>query len=305
MAISKSRGQIGNIPTKSALDSTCGVVVDVILNTDHPDYNVDGEQIVGCCRLRLMPGDDRKPDADCNWYPPLNATDLDIPLVGELVHVVTAASKQTLVHPRATRKYYTKSIAIYGETHNNNSGESTGPEGSTKISPVLGEYTQELIHHPHQALEGDKLILGRYGQSIRFTNAAPSGKIGHYWSEGRDGDPVLILSTGTDPSQEGPVEDLKLGSHIVLSNGVKLQGDSHSSHQILLKSEKVTLNSKEWRADLTELVNVVETVTNNLSDLLAGSSQLVTGTGPTGPAVQPNVIQELQQAVQTLQGLKE
>jgi len=287
------------------MDSVGGVVVDVILDTSHPDYNIDTEQVIGCCKLRLMPSEDRKEDSECSWYPPLNTTDLDIPLVGELVHVVTAASKQTMLSPRATRKYYTKSIAIYGETHNNNIGDSTGEEGSTKIVPTLGEYTQELIHYPHQVLEGDKLILGRYGQSIRFTHAAPSGKIGHYWSQGQDGDPVLILSTGADPSQEGPVEDIQLGSHIVLSNGVKLQGDSHAGHQILLKSEKVTLNSKEWRADLTELVNVVETVTNNLSDLLAGTSQLVTGTGPTGPAVQPNVISELQQAVQTLQGLKE
>jgi hypothetical protein len=158
--------------------------------------------------------------------------------------------------------------------------------------------------------EGDNLIQGRYGSSIKFTsknelNATP-------WSlEGEDGQPVIAIRCGQE-QLEDPTTD---NSFIYLlsdqsfdfgdiefspeSGNVGETMDAYVGGQVIIGADRLTLLSKaddisisskslvsistaKWAVDMDVLMDQVKALATQLDALCAGKATLVTGVGPTG-----------------------
>jgi len=271
-----------------------GEVLDIILDKRHLNYDEDNGQMIGACKVRVMPRDSGK-DADaCNWFLPHSVQDLELPLIGEVVTLFRTGTSGMDVLKDAAGYFWHKPVAIYQELQNNNLSLATALMGGNELVPSLGFYTPEKTLWPLGALEGDKILQGRYGQTIRFTTPTALSPLSPWWKTGKTGDPVLSLSVGNNNKKQVQSEDLKKGAHIVLSDGVLIKDAPvpHSKPSILLKSEKITIHSKEWKADWTELLDITKELLASVEILSKGT--FPTGVGPTGPhPSEPAVLSKL------------
>lgn len=172
--------------------STVGIVFKVILddeyeglnNTDSEDFSTGKDtSVIGSCVIREI-SDHITSEANLKSYRPLDPHNLDIPLMGETVELITIGNvkyyrrlssgglnkgnaKENFnkeVYPKVERQNNNaKSYSIIANTNTANSSQRT--ERDSK----LGDYFQETQVNRLKLWEGDKLIQSRYGQSIRFS----------------------------------------------------------------------------------------------------------------------------------------
>lgn len=158
------------------------VVVDVIVNEEHPECSTDGYN-VGCVKFRLIKDNFFRPTEVLHWAFPIDANVEEFPLKNEIVHIFESLN----------RFYYTRKInlgnrsthqAYFGldsemsvrtsvdEQRRQIQSSNYAPINQTAQLESLGEYFQDLpnvlrLRH----WEGDKIIEGRSGHSIRFGTA--------------------------------------------------------------------------------------------------------------------------------------
>jgi hypothetical protein len=150
---------------------------------------------------------------------------------------------------------------------------ATNKEHVTTSKIYLGETFKEnpkvKALYPY---EGDYILEGRWGNSIRFGSTVKSLEVPNNWSsEGNEGDPIIILKNGnlpfpsTDPSYIPTVEDISNDlSSIYLTSTQKVQffpssfktdsfGENdtpptspseYQGNQILLTSGRLVLNAQ-------------------------------------------------------------
>lgn len=288
-----------------------GEVLDVILDKRHLSYSEDNGQMVGCCKVRVMPRDVGKDADSCNWFQPHSMLDIEMPLIGEIITLIRTGTSGMDVLKDAAGYFWYKPVAIYQELQNNNLSLATGIVGGNELVPSLGFYTPEQTLWPLGLLEGDKVVQGRYGQMIRFTTPTALSPLSPWWKTGKPGDPVLSISVGQNNKKQVQSEDLKAGAHIVLSEGVLIKEGPvpHSKANILLKSEKgevvvnankVSITSKEWKADWTTLLDIVKELLASVEILSKGTYP--TGVGPTGPhPSEPAILSKLKTRLKKLE----
>ena len=112
------------------------------------------------------------------------------PLVDELVHLTDLPSSNTQINNISIQKYYTDIINIY-----NNSQHNSQPAGdSYSFKTFIEDSSVKNIIR----FEGDYIIQGRKGNSIRFGSTVKNFSNINEWSSGPgvDGDPLIILSNG-------------------------------------------------------------------------------------------------------------
>jgi hypothetical protein len=187
-----------------------GLVEDIILNESHPLYAPDGNN-VGMVQVRFIPGDRGVPKEELNWVAPIDSSIREYPLKNELV----------LVFYSLGRLFYTRRINTTNKTT-----ESSWPGLSQRFSPQVnpqnkGDAAQlaaqggtpyrpwgmkqqftlgdEFSENPNVRMvrpnEGDLIINGRFGNTVRFgsslfsnpTTSAPQ--------------PNLLLSVGQSPNK--------------------------------------------------------------------------------------------------------
>ena len=112
---------------------------------------------------------------------------------------------------------------------NNSSGNPLPSESDIQRSEgelPLGEYTgEDKISNTTSMLpfEGDMILEGRFGNSIRFGSSNPRGK--NNWSENdSEGDPITIISNGQSSDEYTPLEDINDdASSIYLTSNQNIQ----------------------------------------------------------------------------------
>ena len=165
------------------------------------------------------------------------------------------------------------------------------------------------------AFEGDRIIQGRWGNAIRISNTSNGSDDRTFWnSAGPDGDPIVIISNGLGESETiTRTEDLNDGSsNLILSSTQQIEIEAsnklpteyaklnqYAGSQIILSSDKIVLNSMEdavvisgkkgvsistpeWKADFTEMMDILKDLLLEMKAQADGSSPFVTGAGPTG-----------------------
>jgi hypothetical protein len=150
------------------------LVVEVILDQFHPQYSADGYN-VGMIKIRLFTQDHSRDDSLLSWAYPMDSTIQEMPLIGELVLV-----NKVLGNFFYTRKVYIahrmqeNAMININELLNNRPDKlrNSIPSGEKEIGldqHRFGKYFKpDSRVRPLKHFEGDVIIQGRMGNSIRF-----------------------------------------------------------------------------------------------------------------------------------------
>jgi hypothetical protein len=205
------------------------------------------------------------------------------PLLGELIYIVELPSPAAQITPDSTEKYYINSINLWNDSQvNSQTSNSKTPLGKTFIeNPV----TRNLLNY-----EGDHIIQGRKGNSIRFGTTVRIASNRNEWSDiGDEGFPITIISNGHkyDKNKDFYIEQINedasslyLTSNQIIPLKVEVKdplnpitlpesiGD-YSNSQAILTAGRVVLNSKFDEVMIFASTNV-EISTNNYINLNGG-----------------------------------
>jgi len=175
-----------------------GLVVDRILDHKHYDCAPDAYN-VGTIKVRLFSVDHGASDDNLPWIDPIDSTIQEIPAIGEVV----------VVEKILGNMYYRRKVPLARKLQENamvntNSAFTGGTLSSavgtneeiTLEKHKFGDYFKpDPTIRPLKHFEGDLLIQGRMGQSIRFGSSAvdPSSK---------ELAPSIIIRTGQGKDNE-------------------------------------------------------------------------------------------------------
>lgn len=212
----------------------------------------------------------------CTIAKPFHASNQNYPLVGELVMLTDLPSFASQLSPNANQSYYLGTINIFNDPQQNApSGDSLGKTFSenSDIRPLL-------------SFEGDRIYQGRKGNGIRFGSTVKSKSNNNEWSSiGENGDPITIMVNGyitTDTGSLTPnIEEVnKEMSSIYMTSTQKiplqpgaliknpilssLPPSEYISSQIILNSDRITLNSKKDEVLLFAKTNIGLNTDNNI-----------------------------------------
>jgi hypothetical protein len=220
--------------------------------------------------------------SSCKIAKPLNANSQDYPLVGELIFLMDGPSPNSQTNTTSTQKYYLGSINLWNNNQQNApAGDSLGKTFNEKSD------IRNLL-----SFEGDRIYQGRKGNGIRFGSTVPLYSNISEWSRnGRpDGDPITILVNGyvtTDTGSLSPnIEEINKemssvymtstqtiplipGASIVNPINSSLAPSKYINSQLILNSDRVTINSKKDEVLLFAKTNL-ELNTDNIINLNAG-----------------------------------
>lgn len=150
-----------------------------------------------------------------------------------------------------------------------------------------------------------------------------------YWKGEASNDPFIAITCGindNDPNTKFAIENPDNdGSTIMLSSNQRIQNmtlsqrkrvqglaplTDYTNPQIILTSDRLIFNSKQdeillsgkktvgiatpgWAMDMNKMFDILEGILTELANLTSAQATFVTGVGPTGPATNAAVIQDL------------
>jgi hypothetical protein len=166
---------------------------------------------------------------------PLNTNIKQVPLVGEHVLLVYGLSAENTAETIYPQWYY---IAPFSLNSNVNANILEGIS-TTTIPYVAPSSFKEQEVSPLQVYEGDVLVEGRFGNSIRLSSTISGGKysVATPWKGTVSADPIIVLSNGRKYKKDSyTVEDLEQdGATVYLTSTQKipiLLGDSNNRNPI-------------------------------------------------------------------------
>ena len=261
-------------------------VLDIILNLNHPKFEeLGGYDSIGTIFYTKL--DDNTPYENpsiANIAKPLFTHLKYYPLINEIVLILSTDDKNIYNGDGSDNKssYYLPQINIWNHPHHNalpsisgldaeaNSNDYQQTEngiirkvedGSTNIK--LGDYFEEQTNiKPLLPYEGDMIIEGRFGNSIRFGSTNIGDTIPdenkNQWSQiGTTGDPITIIRNGqpeeTDEKGWVPlIEDSNNNSSIIYM----------TSNQQITNFLPASINQQSFGANIEE----VKTLEQELTD---------------------------------------
>jgi len=265
---------------------------------------------------------------DQDYAYPLDIYDYTLPLINETVICYkddrgrlfySAVPPINFVDPITVVREEEERTAIFEENleinvHSNDQFHVTDDAeleiyGTTFTTDLYAATVDRLTRKIH---EGDKLLQGRYGQSIRFTcknelNETP-------WSlDGEDGEPVIIIRASKEQEPDlaldnsfiyllsdqsldfgdfeytpesaniGDPMDAYVGSQIVIGSD-RLTFVSKADDISISSAATVSIASAKWAVDLDVLMDQLKALSEQVEALCKGEATFTTGVGPTGPA---------------------
>lgn len=194
------------------------IVVDVVTNDSHPEYAPDGYNI-GAVKFRAIKTDQYRPTEHLNWALPLEANITEYPLLNEIVLIFQSLnrfyySKKLNVSSRVTSQPLfglneELSPALTSEDRSKDmraSVANTRQDRPTTNSKLGAYFTEPTTVFRLRSDEGDLLLEGRSGHSIRFGAAWQKGKKTNFTTTGPDQSPNLLIRVGPDPQQTPSVQ---------------------------------------------------------------------------------------------------
>jgi hypothetical protein len=224
-----------------------------------------------------------------------------IPLVGEFVLIYKTFNQESTATRRREQWYYISTVGLHGGINENRlPGIARDIVDADKVKP--GYTFKSKTVSPLQPYEGDYILEGRFGNSIRFGSTVKYSK-GLYtkkgiWSGDKSGDPIIVISNGrTNKTQKEFVTeqiDTDAASIYLTSTqnipsfhtwntiekaGVRNSASQFNKSQLIGTADRIILKSKTDSVVLDSNKNI---------QLLA--PQVYIGTGPYEPMVQSSKI---------------
>jgi len=174
---------------------------------------------------------------------PLNPSDKYYPYKGELVLIIQAPSPKSFTEDTSLSNYYISIINIWNNTNNNSQfNEQDIP---------FEQFNIPLI----KLFPGDKIINGRFGNQIRFSNT--DTKQDNFWKDGKNGKPIIILG-----NVSGSLENIENDNLIILSSNQKIPLKTFTSI-----SNKITQTILPKNSSFkSQFLNAERIVLNTLKD---------------------------------------
>jgi len=248
-------------------------VVDIILDINHPEAKRNGGyDAIGTIFYNKIYEKDSSDVTKIKYKArPLFHFLKQYPLKNEIVLILNAPSSALYSDVSAITKYYLPNINIWNHPHNNalpdmqyytDSNEErenfSSTEGGTLVrdpenNPIevpLGDYFNENLNlQPLLPFEGDTIIEGRFGNSIRFgATAKEAREKTAYSTKGETGDPITIIRNGQhleedDRGYEHSIENINTDHSTIYL----------TSNQVLPNMEIVSTHWQSWMAKHDEL----------------------------------------------------
>ena len=176
---------------------------------------------------------------------PLFTNIIQYPILNEIVMIFQAPSYDLNSDPQAKTYYYLTTVGVWNSVHHNifpdintfNKNISKGVSQKEILS--LGNSFEEKVDVRNLLPEeGDVLVEGRWGNSIRFSSTTPQKQPNNSWSsQGEIGSPITIIRNGQtnvdiNPEPWVPVyEDINYdGSSIYMCSGQDIPLDLASKN---------------------------------------------------------------------------
>lgn len=228
----------------------------------------------------------------------------NIPIIGEIVFLMKGPTSFDNAARGGQQYYYTNPISIQNSVHHNglpgvteylenktpsntenrnNTLDGIPNKKSKRMelkSKIDATFPERLDVYPIQPYPGDVIIEGRWGQSIRFGSTIDEREIGKWpypryipnWQPGygATGNPILVISNGTNPKNkkydEFILENIDTDdSSIWMTSGQKVSFNpassfmpsitdknvglysinDYSGNQIMIASDRIILNAKK------------------------------------------------------------
>ena len=183
-----------------------------------------------------------------------------------------------------TKNYYSNVVNLYNSNHHNSDATNNIEDDNTL---TLGSYVEEKNILNLYPFEGDLLINGRWGHGIRFGSTLHYSELNNTWSSYGDvGDPIIKLVNGyqyiKDNEGKPHIENINkdnssiyitsyqsinlIPSRFISSNPVTnpIVPSSYTNPQIILSSDRITLNSKKDEIILCSNTNIELSSKNNI-----------------------------------------
>jgi hypothetical protein len=204
------------------------------------------------------------------------------PLLGELIYIIELPSPAAQITSNSTQKYYTTVINLWGDSQvNSQTANSKSPLGKTFIESSI---IRNLLN-----FEGDCIIQGRKGNSIRFGSTVRFASSNNEWSSiGKDGDPILIISNGHNYNKDQDFYIEKINEeassiYLTSTQNIPFKVDVkdpinpltapivkyYQNSQVIINADRIVLNSKKDDIMLFASSNI-ELSTNYTINLNAG-----------------------------------
>ena len=204
------------------------------------------------------------------------------PLLGELIYIIELPSPAAQITSNSTQKYYTTVINLWGDSQvNSQTANSKSPLGKTFIESSI---IRNLLN-----FEGDCIIQGRKGNSIRFGSTVRFASSNNEWSSiGKDGDPILIISNGHNYNKDQDFYVEKINEeassiYLTSTQNIPFKVDVkdpinpltapivkyYQNSQVIINADRVVLNSRKDDIMLFASSNI-ELSTNYTINLNAG-----------------------------------
>ena len=236
-------------------------VVDIILDDAHEDWSTFGEiESLGAIKFRVIgqQQDESDPKLLDIAYP-MNSNFKNYPLLNEIVIITSAPSIEkddSIINH--TRFFYTTVVSIWNSPHHNAFPDIYQNPGE----PDLGYNFEDKANvAPVQPAQGDVIVEGRQGQSLRFTGTDYEKK----FVETNEQKPITIISNGkasADPAtpiveniDDDPASIYLVEDHTVLLTQANDKrdawdsepdtADSYQGSQVLINSGRLFFNAKE------------------------------------------------------------
>jgi len=277
---------------------TLGRVVSIVLNEKHPRFKELGEwNALGTIEYTLV--DNPTPaNAILPIAKPADPNLKNYPILNEIVLISNLPNTDIGQFASSAIPYYTNIVALWNHPHHNAFPQNDNilPPSQQKdyiqtqlgsVRTVTSQSTEVFLGdtfvekeniHPLLPFEGDVILEGRWGNSIRFGSTV-TGSVNTWSSTGQNGDPITILRNGQGiQSNEGwipTVEDINNDeSSIYLTSTQKIplkaSSTSYSSYssnppttpneyagkQLILNSGRLVFNTTEDHLLLSSIKTV-------------------------------------------------
>jgi hypothetical protein len=264
-----------------------GRVISIVLDETHPRFGEFGEwNGLGTIEFDLVDS----PTPANQLYPtarPLDPSVKSFPLINEIVYILALPNTNIGEFSTTKTNYYINTVGIWNHPHHNafpqNSNILPPSQQKDYIQTELGSvrrvtdqsteiflgrtFVEKGDIHPLLPFEGDKIVEGRWGNTIRLGSTVKNTP--NTWSSiGENGDPITIIRNGqgnqTDEGWIPTIEDINNDdSSIYFTSTQKIpleaSSTSYSSYssnpptkpneyagkQLILNSGRLVFNSTE------------------------------------------------------------
>jgi hypothetical protein len=299
----RSGGVLGALFDKSNFSTAfpvqnVGRVVSIVLDEAHPRFKELGEwNGLGTIEYTLVD----QPISPSQIYPiakPYDPSIRNFPLINEIVYIAQLPDTDIGRFTSSKRSYYMSVVGLWNHPHHNAFPQNSNilPPSQQKdyveteagsVRRVTDQSTEIFLGrtfiergniHPLLPFEGDRILEGRWGNSIRFGSTVKNTP--NTWSSiGENGDPITIIRNGqgnqTDEGWIPTVEDVNNDdssvyftstqkipleaastSYSSYSSNPPIKPNEYTGRQIILNSGRLVFNSTEDHILLSSIKTV-------------------------------------------------